>query len=77
MERTASHRITAAAAGALMALGIMAGGELGTSQPRYLADYGSSITAQNSEEQARSEGVPHMSDRQHSGAYFKRMNGER
>lgn len=73
-----TRRLTAALAGALISAGVLAGGaafDASQHQTSYLADYGSSITAQNSEEQAEAEGVPHMGDHSHSPHYFERMNG--
>ena len=71
-------RITAALAGALLSAGILAGGLAAGMTPvhtSYMADYGSSITAQDSERQAEAKGVPHMSDHRHSPGFFERMNG--
>ena len=71
-------RITAALAGALLSAGVLAGGlaaGMTTVNTSYMADYGSSITAQDSERQAEAKGVPHMSDHRHSPGYFERMNG--
>lgn len=69
-------RITAALAGTLLSAGILVGG-LASGMPQahtaYLADYGSSITAQNSERQAEAKGVPHMGDHRHSPGYFREM----
>lgn len=73
MTNTGSSRITAVIAGALIAVGILAGTQTHT---RNLADYGAAITADDAANHARSEGVPHMSDNHHgSGNYFERMNG--
>lgn len=79
MITTTSHRIAAAVAGALISVGILAGGAAVTAtHPADLADYGAAITADNATDTARSEGVPHMSDN-HRGdaAYFERMDGAR
>ena len=69
-------RITAAVAGALVSAGLLAGGAaLTATDTRNLADYGSSITAEDASNAARDKGVPHMSDHRHSPGYFERMNG--
>jgi hypothetical protein len=76
MTISARTRITAAFAGALVSAGLLAGvGTLTTTDTQYLADYGSSITAEDASNAARDKGVPHMSDRSHSPGYFERMNG--
>lgn len=77
MTTIASTRITATVASALIAAGILAGGAaVSQIHTQNLADYGAAITADDSTDTARSEGVPHMSDHQTgSGNYFERMNG--
>lgn len=74
---TLAARVTAAAAAALISIGVLAAGAAGpATHPQNLADYGSAITADNATDVARSEGVPHMSDNHRgSGNYFERMNG--
>lgn len=77
MTTTASSRITATIASALIAAGLLAGGAaLSQTHTQNLADYGAAITADDATNAARSAGVPHMSDN-HSGSghYFERMNG--
>lgn len=77
MITTASHRITAAVAGALVSAGILAGGAAVTAtHTTNLADYGAAITADDASDHARAEGVPHMSDNHRdSSSYFERMDG--
>ena len=77
MTHTASPRITAAIAGALISAGILLGGAAVTqTDTQNLADYGSAITADDADDYARAAGVPHMSDNHKgSGSYFERMNG--
>lgn len=77
MITTASSRITAGIAAALVAAGILAGGATAAHLDTHnLADYGAAITADNATDTARSAGVPHMSDNHKgSGSYFERMNG--
>lgn len=54
MTRSASHRITAGVAAALVTLGVLAAGEaLNPSRPEYLAAYGSNQTAEVSGQVAR------------------------
>ncbi len=79
MITTTSHRITATVAAGLISAGLMAGGAAATAaQTVNLADYGAAITADNSTDAARSEGVPHMSDNHRgNGSYFERMDGAR
>lgn len=74
---TASARIAATVASALIAAGILAaGGAVSQVHTQNVADYGAAITADNSTDSARAAGVPHMSDNQKgSGSYFERMNG--
>lgn len=77
MITTASHRITTAVAGALIAAGLLAGGAAASQvHTQNLADYGAAITADDATDHARSEGVPHMSDNHRgNGSYFARMDG--
>ena len=77
MTSTVYSRITAAAAGALIAAGLLAAGaEVSQTHTQNLADYGAAITADDATDHARSEGVPHMSDNHRgSGRYFERMDG--
>ena len=76
MTTTASARITAAVAAALVSAGLLAGGAtLSTTHSRNLADYGAAITAEDAANHARARGVPHMDDHRHAPGYFKRMNG--
>ena len=78
MKTTASYRITATLAGAMISAGILASGlpfqpvEPHTS---YLADYGSAISADDSEARSQAGGVRHMGDHRSSPGYFERMNG--
>ena len=74
---TVSPRNTATVAAALIAAGLLAGGAaVTTPHSTNLADYGAAITADDSTDTARSEGVPHMSDNHRgSGSYFEHMNG--
>ena len=56
-------RITAAVAGALVSAWLLAGGAaLTATDTQNLADYGSSITAEDASNAAREKGVPHMGD---------------
>ena len=58
MNRSASHRMTAALSAALVTLGVLAAGEaLNPSRPEYLADYGSHQTAEIVGPDARPAGV--------------------
>jgi hypothetical protein len=77
MTTTASSRITAGIAAALVAAGIRAGAATAAHLDTHnLADYGAAITADNATDTARSAGVPHMSDNHKgSGSYFEQMNG--
>ncbi len=76
MTISARTRITAAVAGALVSAGLLAGGAaLTATDTTNLADYGSSITAEDASNAARAKGVPHMGDHRHSPGYFERMNG--
>lgn len=76
MITTASSRVTAAIAGVLVAVGILAGGAATVNRTQILADYGAAITAEDASNAARDKGVPHMSDRHRgSGNFFERMNG--
>jgi hypothetical protein len=76
MTTSARTRITAAVAGALVSAGLLAGGAaLTATDTQNLADYGSSITAEDASNAAREKGVPHMGDHTHSPGYFERMNG--
>lgn len=76
MISSARTRIAAAVAGALVSAGLLAGGgALTATDTRNLADYGSSITAEDASNAARDKGVPHMSNHSHSPGYFERMNG--
>ena len=76
MNTTASARITAAVAAALISAGVLAGGaSLSTVHTHNLADYGAAITADDATDHARARGVPHMDDHRHSPKYFERMNG--
>lgn len=79
MELTASTpRIAAALAGAMISIGILVGGaatELAHTSTTYLADYGSAISADNSEAHSAEGGVRHMGDHSHAPGYFERMNG--
>ncbi len=79
MITTASHRITATVAAALISAGLLAGGAAVTAtHTTNLADYGAAITADNATDTARSEGVPHMSDNHRgNGNYFENMDGAR
>lgn len=78
MATITSRRITTALAGALISAGVLAGGatvEMLQTRTAYLADYGSSISAENSEARSEAGGVRHMGDRRTSPGYFERMNG--
>lgn len=79
MITTASHRFTTTVAAALISAGLLAGGAAVTAtHTTNLADYGAAITADNSTDTARSEGVPHMSDNHRgNGHYFENMDGAR
>ncbi|MFM9035072.1 MAG: hypothetical protein ACKOQ4_12455 [Mycobacterium sp.] len=70
-------KTTGILAAALVAAGILIGGaaELSTGHIRYLADYGSNVTAENAERQAESKGVRHMGDHEDAPGYFERMDG--
>jgi 3-deoxy-D-arabino-heptulosonate 7-phosphate (DAHP) synthase len=58
VNRSASHRMTAALSAALVTLGVLAAGEaLNPSRPEYLADYGSHQTAEVSGPDAHTAGV--------------------
>jgi 3-deoxy-D-arabino-heptulosonate 7-phosphate (DAHP) synthase len=58
MNRSASHRMTAALSAALVTLGVLAAGEaLNPSRPEYLADYGSYQTAEIIGQDARTPGM--------------------
>lgn len=78
MTTTASRRIVAALAGVLISAGILASGTpFAPVEPHatYLADYGSAISAENSEAHSAEGGVRHMGDHSHAPGYFERMNG--
>jgi hypothetical protein len=78
MTTITSRRITTALAGALISAGVLAGGatvEMLQTRTDYLADYGSSISAENSEARSEAGGVRHMGDHSSSPGYFERMNG--
>jgi hypothetical protein len=75
MTTSARARITTAVAGALVSAGLLAGGAATATDTQNLADYGSSITAEDASNAAREKGVPHMGDHTHSPGYFERMNG--
>lgn len=77
MSTPAAGRIAATIASALVAAGILAGGAaVRAVHTANLADYGAAITADNATDVARSEGVPHMSDKHRgSGNFFEKMNG--
>ena len=76
MTRTASTRITAAAALAVISTGLLTGGiALATPTTANLADYGAAITADDASNEARARGVPHTEDSRHSPEYFKEMDG--
>lgn len=58
MNRSASHRITAALSAALVTLGVLAAGEaLNPARPEYLGAYGSNQTAEISGWDARPAGM--------------------
>lgn len=78
MTTTASRRITAIVAGALLSAGIVAGGmaaDVSATHTRNLADYGAGISADNSEAHSAEGGVRHMGDHRDAPGYFERMNG--
>ena len=72
---TNTRGFTAALAGALISIGILASGAPFERDATYLADYGSAISADNSEARSAEGGVRHMGDHTHSPGYFERMNG--
>lgn len=75
---TNSRGFIAALAGALISAGVLASGApFAPAEPHtsYLADYGSAISADNSEARSAEGGVRHMGDHTHSPGYFERMNG--
>lgn len=78
MTTITANRIIATLAGALISAGILASGapfEPVEPHTRYLADYGSAISAENSEAQSESGGVRHMGNHSAAPGYFERMNG--
>lgn len=70
-------KTTGILAATMVAAGVLIGGaaEFSSTRTQYLADYGSAITAENSEQQAESQGVRHMDDHEKSPRYFEQMNG--